>query len=102
MVSGGVSTGEVRPGVSVAVTCTFSCTTQAGIGGECVEVMFTLLKVPVMFRSMNVPFAPAGAASLDAMLTLLRFTFRMQDSGTPAMMLDCVAPVAVRSEMKIL
>ena len=86
----------------VAVAITFSCTTHGGIGGECVEVRFTLEKVPVMFRSWNVPFAPAGPAALDSMLTLLRFTFRMHDSGTPAMTLDCVAPVAIRSEMKIL
>jgi hypothetical protein len=63
--SGGVSTGEVRPGVPVAVTCTFSCTIHAGIGGDCVDVIFTLLNVPVMFRSRNVPSAPVGADSLD-------------------------------------
>ena len=71
-------------------------------GDDCVDVIFTLLKVPVMFRSRNVPSAPVGADSLEEMLTLLSFTFRMQDSGTPAMMLCWVAPVAVSPEIVML
>jgi hypothetical protein len=39
---------------------------------------------------------------LAEMLTLLRFTFRMQDSGTPTMRLVLVAPVATRFDTVML
>ena len=72
------------------------------MAGECVEVTFTLVKVPVMFRSWKVPAGVPTSPVLVVMFTLLRFTFRMQDSGTPTISLVEVAPVAVKSDTVML
>ncbi len=72
--------------VPAVVTVTFFCTTN----GE--FLLVTPVNAPVMFRSRRPALRPV-------MLTLLRLTFRMQDSGRPTMTLSAVAPVAVRPEM---